>query len=133
MRNRKGILLLTSFALLGALAIRAAPPQRGQPQGQQEGQSDGKSMNRGIPWAYGFATPFLAAPAPGTGGGAGGRGGAAAAAAPAPPAPAPAAELEDRDAPRHLPGAAAAFALGKHDFHAKPRQQVNRRAINVRS
>ena len=29
--------------------------------------------------------------------------------------------------------AAAAFALGKHDFHAKPRQQVNRRAINVRS
>ncbi len=77
MRNRTGILLLASFASLGALAIKAAPPQRGQ----EEGQSDGKNMNRGVPWAYGFATPYVPAPGPGAGGG-GGRGAAAAAPAP---------------------------------------------------
>ena len=65
MRNRMGILLLASFASLAALAIKAAPPQRAQ----QEGQQEGKNMNRGIPWAYGFATPFVPAPAPGAGGG----------------------------------------------------------------
>jgi cytochrome c553 len=110
MRNRKGILLLTSFALLAALAIKAAPPQRGQQ------QSDGKSMNRGIPWAYGFATPYVPAPGPGAGGAAGGRDSAAAAA----PTPAPAAEPEDRDTPRHLPGAAAAFALKEVDNNYGP-------------
>src|SRR5437899_12944580 len=112
MRNRMGILLLTLFALLCTLAIKAAPPQRGQQ------DQDGKNMNRGIPWAYGFATPFVAAPATGAGGGAGGRGGAAPAAAPA--APAPAAEPEDRDTPRHLPGAAAAFALQEVDNNYGP-------------
>src|SRR5690348_8694623 len=102
MRNRTGILLVMSFASLGVLAIKAAPPQRTQQ------DQEGKDMNRGIPWAYGFATPFVAAPAPGAGGGAGGGGGrgGAGAAAPAPAAPPPAAEPEDRETPRHLAGAA---------------------------
>ncbi len=117
MRNRMGILLLASFASLAALAIKAAPPQRAQ----QEGQQEGKNMNRGIPWAYGFATPFVPAPAPGAGGGGGGRGAAAAgAAAPAAAPAAPAAEPEDRDTPRRLPGAAAAFALKEVDNNYGP-------------
>jgi len=63
MRNRTGILLLASFVSLGTLAIKAAPQRA-----QQEGQQDSKNMNHGIPWAYGFATPYVAAPAPGAGG-----------------------------------------------------------------
>src|SRR4029077_15552569 len=114
MRNRTGILLLASFVSLGTLAIKAAPQRA-----QQEGQQDSKNMNHGIPWAYGFATPYVAAPAPGAGGAAGGRGGAAAAPAAA-PALAPAAEPEDRDTPRHLPGAASAFALKEVDNNYGP-------------
>ena len=115
MRNRSGILLLAAFASLCALAIKAAPPQRAQ----QEGQQDAKNMNHGVPWAYGFATPYVPAPGPGAGGAGGGaRGGAAAAPAPAPAAPA--AEPEDRDTPRHLPGAAAAFALKEVDNNYGP-------------
>ena len=115
MRNRTGILLLASFASLAALAIKAAPPQRGQ----EEGQSDGKNMNRGVPWAYGFATPYVAAPGPAAGaGGGGGRG--AAAAAPAPAAPAPAAEPEDRETPHHLPGTNVALAIKDIDNNYAP-------------
>jgi cytochrome c553 len=113
MRNRTGILLLASFATLGTLAIKAAPPQRGQ----QENQEEGKNMNRGIPWAYGFATPYVATPGPGAGGG--GRGGAAAA-APTPAAPAPAAEPEDRETPRHLPGTNIALAIKDIDNNYAP-------------
>jgi cytochrome c553 len=116
MRNRMGILLLALFASLCTLAIAAAPRQ----QGPQQSPREAKNANSGVPWAYGFATPFVAAPAPGAGGGGGGRGGAAAPAAAAPAPAAPAAEPEDRDAPRHLPGAAAAFALKEVDNNYGP-------------
>jgi cytochrome c553 len=111
MRNRKVILVFSIFALVCTLAIKAAPPQRGQ-QGE-----DGKNMNRGVPWAYGFATPYVPAPGPGVGG-AGGRG-VAAAGAPA-PAPAPAAEPEDRETPRHLPGTNVALAIKDIDNNFAP-------------
>src|SRR5579872_15953 len=104
MRNRIGILLLALLALFCTLAIKAAP--------QDQGSRGAKNASSGLPWAYGFATPFVAAPPPGGGGGGGGaRGGAGAPAAGAPAVPAPAAEPEDRETPRRLPGAASAFPL----------------------
>jgi cytochrome c553 len=109
MRNRMGILFLALLVSLGALAIKAAPPQRGQ-QAQ-----DGKNGNRGIPWAYGFDTPYNPAAAPG-----GGAARAAAAAPAAVPAPAPAAEPEDRDTPRHLPGTNVALAIKDIDNNYAP-------------
>ena len=60
MRNRIGDSSPCAFASLCALAIKAAPPQRAQ----QEAQ-DAKNTNHGIPWAYGFATPYVPAPGPG--------------------------------------------------------------------
>src|SRR5690348_18210367 len=107
MRNRMGIVFLTLVVSLGALVINAAPQRA-----QQEGQPDAKNMNRSIPWAYGFATPYVAAPAPGGGGGAGR---AAAAPAPAAAPAAPAAEPEDRDTPHHLPGTNVTLAIKEID------------------
>ncbi|HZP33032.1 MAG TPA: c-type cytochrome [Candidatus Acidoferrales bacterium] len=105
MKTRMGILLIAVFALVSALAIKAAPPQRGQQ------DSEEKNMNRGIPWAYGFATPYnpAAVPTPR------GAGGAAAA-----PGAAPAAEPEDRETPRHLPGTNISLAIKDIDNNYAP-------------
>lgn len=99
MKNRIGMALITLGALLGALAIQAAQPQRGQQ------EPDQKNMNQGIPWAYGFATPYDPAAPPAA------RGAAAAA---------PAAEPEDRETPRHLPGTNIALAIKEIDNNYAP-------------
>jgi len=98
MRNSMGVALVAVCALLGALAIEAAPPQRGQ-----GGQGQQVNPNVGLPWAYGFGTPNVPAPAAGARGG----GGAPAAA----PAPAPAEPEEDLNAPRKVAGSTLTFTL----------------------
>src|SRR5579864_9476002 len=97
MRNSMGVALLAMCALLCALAIEAAPPQQGR-QGQQV------SANAGLPWAYGFGTPVVAAPPAGARGGGGGAPAAA-------PAPAPAEPAEDMEAPRKVAGSTQTFNL----------------------
>src|SRR5665213_4528058 len=76
MKNGMGSLLLALIAFLLTVPM-GAPAQ--QP----------KTVEGGLPWAYGFATPAPVAPAP----------------APTPgAAAAPAAPADDRDSIRHLPG-----------------------------
>ena len=121
MRKQMGALALVAgaFALTVAL-LQFAPRASAAPQ-QQAARA--QNMNRGLPWAYGFATPADDAPAGGGRGGAGGGGGAAAgggggrggaAAAPA----APAAPAEDTDAIRHVPGSNQAFSIKQIDLAA---------------
>ena len=94
MKNGMGSLLLALIAFLLTVPM-GAPAQ--QP----------KTVEGGLPWAYGFATPAPLAPAPAPTPGAG------AAAAPAAPA-------EDRDSIRHLPGTTAAFAIKQIDDNYGP-------------
>jgi cytochrome c553 len=119
MKKQMGALALVAgaFALSAAL-LQFAPRASAAPQRAQAAAPD---SNRGLPWAYGFATPADAAPAAGRGGAGGGgaaagggagRGGAAAAPA------APAAPAEDTDAIRHVPGSNQAFSIKQIDLAA---------------
>jgi hypothetical protein len=117
MKKQMGALALVAgaFALSAAL-LQFAPRASAAPQRAQTAAPD---SNRGLPWAYGFATPADAAPAAGRGGAGGaaagggaGRGGAAAAPA------APAAPAEDTDAIRHVPGSNQAFSIKQIDLAA---------------
>jgi cytochrome c553 len=96
------VLVVSSVVLLWS-TLQFAPRASAAPQQQAGGQN----KDAGLPWAYGYRTAAIAAPAPGGGAGRGGagRGGAAPAAAPA----------EDESAIQHVPGSTQAFTIKQID------------------
>jgi cytochrome c553 len=103
-RYMGAVVLAVGAVMLVWSMLQFAPRLSAAPQ-QQAGE---QNEYAGLPWAYGYRTPFSATPAP-RGRGAAGRGGAAggggAAAAPA----------EDESAIRHVPGSTLAFTIKQID------------------